>query len=138
MSIHAPVGAPVQESERNVPPNPNGRVLVEGGAMPSDRESMFLQMTREFPDSPMGFFSLGRLYLDEKRWAESVTALSQAVTLDPNYSAAWVALGDAQLGLSKRDEAKAAWQRALETPHAKRDLSLQGDLEQRLRDLEDF
>ena len=31
-----------------------------------------------------------------------------------------------------------SWQRALQTPHAKRDLSLQSDLEQRLRDLEDF
>lgn len=99
---------------------------------------MFLQMTREFPDSPMGFFSLGRLYLDEKRWAESVAALSTAVKLDPTYSAAWVALGDAQLGLSQRDQAKAAWQRALETPHAKRDTSLQADLDQRLRDLDDF
>lgn len=60
--------------------------------MASDREQMFLEMTREFPDSPMGFFSLGRMYLDEKRWAESVKALAEAVRLDPNYSAAWVAL----------------------------------------------
>lgn len=106
--------------------------------MPSDREAMFLEMTREFPDSPMGFFSLGRLYLDEKRWAESAKALAEAVKLDPDYSAAWVALGDAHVGAGSRDEAKATWQRALETPHAKRDMSLQSDLEQRLRDLEDF
>jgi tetratricopeptide (TPR) repeat protein len=106
--------------------------------VPNDREALFLSMTRDFPDSPMGFFSLGRLYLDDKRWAESVAALSTAVKLDPNYSAAWVALGDAQLGLSQRDEAKTAWQRALETPHAKRDASLQADLDQRLRDLDDF
>lgn len=104
----------------------------------TERETLFLSMTRDFPDSPMGFFSLGRLYLDERRWAESVTALGTAVKLDPTYSAAWVALGDANLGLGQRDEAKAAWQRALETPHAKRDLSLQSDLEQRLRDLDDF
>lgn len=99
---------------------------------------MFLEMTREFPDSPMGFFSLGRLYLDEKRFADSIKALAEAVRLDPGYAAAWVALGDAQLGLSLRDDAKATWQRALETPHARRDMSLQGDLESRLRDLEDF
>jgi tetratricopeptide (TPR) repeat protein len=106
--------------------------------MPSEREAMFLQMTSEFPDSPMGFFSLGRLYLDERRWAESVKALAEAVRLDPAYAAAWVALGDAQLGAGARDEAKRAWQQALETPLGKRDLSLQADLEQRLRDLEDF
>jgi cytochrome c-type biogenesis protein CcmH/NrfG len=106
--------------------------------MASEREQRFLEMTREFPDSPMGFFSLGRLYLDEQRWAESVTALATAVKLDPNYSAAWVALGDAQVGNGARDDAKTTWQRALETPHARKDLSLQSDLEQRLRDLEDF
>jgi cytochrome c-type biogenesis protein CcmH/NrfG len=106
--------------------------------MPSDREQMFLDMTREFPDSPMGFFSLGRLYLDEQRWAESVKALAEAVRLDPTYSAAWVALGDAQLGQGQRDEARATWQRALETPHARRDMSLQADLDQRIRDLDDF
>jgi tetratricopeptide (TPR) repeat protein len=106
--------------------------------MASEREHRFLEMTRDFPDSPMGFFSLGRLYLDEQRWAQSVTALAKAVELDPNYSAAWVALGDAQVGLGARDEAKATWQRALETPHARRDMSLQSDLEQRLRELDDF
>lgn len=106
--------------------------------MSGDREQLFLQMTQEFPDSPMGFFSLGRLYLDEKRWAESVKALAEAVRLDPGYAAAWVALGDAQVGLGQRDAAKTTWQRALETPLGKRDLSLQSDLEQRLRDLDDF
>lgn len=106
--------------------------------MTSPRETMFLEMTREFPDAPMGFFSLGRLYLDEQRWAESEKALAEAVRLDPNYSAAWVALGDAQLGRGDREAAKAAWQRALETPHARRDASLQADLDQRLRELDDF
>ncbi|MCA3012135.1 MAG: tetratricopeptide repeat protein, partial [Myxococcaceae bacterium] len=96
--------------------------------MAGDRERLFLEMTREFPDSPMGFFSLGRLYLDEQRWAESVAALAEATRLDPTYAAAFVALGDAQLGLGQRDAARATWQRALETPHARRDSSLQADL----------
>ena len=46
--------------------------------------------------------------------------------------------GVVEVGLGARDDAKATWQRALETPHARKDLSLQSDLEQRLRDLEDF
>lgn len=104
----------------------------------SDRETTFKEMVRQFPDSPMGHFSLGRLYVDEKRWAEAVVALSEAVRLDPNYSAAIVALGDAHSGAGAKDEAKAAWERALNTPHARRDTSLQADLEQRIRDLEDF
>ena len=86
----------------------------------------------------MGHFSLGRYYLDEKRFAESVTALSDAVRLDAAYAAAWVALGDAYAGLQNPQEAKASWQRALETPHGRRDGSLQADLEQRISALDDF
>ena len=106
--------------------------------MSSEREAMFLHMVGEFPDSPMGHFSLGRLYVDEKRWAEAVRALQSAVRLDPSYAAAFVSLGDAHAALGQKDSAREAWQRAIETPLGKRDLSLQSDLEQRLRDLDDF
>ena len=104
----------------------------------SEREDQFKNMVAEFPDSPMGHFSLGRLYLDEHRWAESTEALTRAVQLDPTYAAAWVALGDAFLGVGNRARAQDAWDQALKTPLGQRDMSLQADLEQRLRDLQDF
>ncbi|MEW5741857.1 MAG: tetratricopeptide repeat protein [Myxococcota bacterium] len=104
----------------------------------SEREAMFLQMVREFPDSPMGHFSLGRLYVDEKRWPEAVKALSEAVRLDESYAAAWVALGDAYAGLGDKAQAKAQWERALETPLGRKDMSLQADLEARIREAEEF
>lgn len=106
--------------------------------MTADREAMFKEMVREFPDSPMGHFSLGRFYLDAKRWAESITSLAEAVRLDPDYAAAIVALGDAYAGQGDKDKAKQSWQRALATPLGKRDMSLQADLEQRIRDIDDF
>jgi uncharacterized protein HemY len=105
---------------------------------PSEREAMFLHMVSEFPDSPMGFFSLGRLYVDEKRWAEATQALGKAVALDPTYAAALVALGDAHAALGEKEPAREAWNKAIATPLGKKDLSLQSDLEQRLRDLDDF
>lgn len=101
----------------------------------SDREAEFKALVAEFPDSPMGHFSLGKLYLEGQRWAEAAAALGEAVRLDPTYAAAWVALGDAQAGAGKKDEARAAWQKALETPLGRRDLSLQSDLEERMREL---
>jgi Flp pilus assembly protein TadD len=104
-------------------------------ASPTEREAMFRQMTIEFPDSPMGHFSLGKFLLEEKRFAESILALEKAVTLDANYAAAWVALGDAYAGASDTARARAAWERALQTPHGKRDQSLQADLEQRIAEL---
>lgn len=106
--------------------------------MPSEREARFLTMVQEFPDAPMGHFSLGRLYLDEKRWAEASAALGEAVRLDPTYAAAFVALGDAAVGAGNKDAARAAWQQALATPLGQRDQSLQADLDARLRELDEF
>lgn len=106
--------------------------------MSTDREAQFKDLVREFPDSPMGHFSLGRLYLDEKRYAESIQCLNAAAKLDGTYAAAYVALGDAHAGLGQKDAAKTAWQQALETPHGQRDGSLQADLEQRISALDDF
>jgi tetratricopeptide (TPR) repeat protein len=96
---------------------------------------MFRQMVEEFPDSPMGYFSLGKYYLEEQSWAQAQACFEKAVALDAGYAAAWVALGDAQVGLGLPEQARAAWQRALETPHGKRDASLQADLEQRMNEL---
>jgi predicted Zn-dependent protease len=96
---------------------------------------MFRQMVTDFPDSQMGHFSLGKFLLEEKRFADSVLALEKAVAIDPNYAAAWVSLGDAHAGAGDAAKAKAAWERALETPHGKRDASLQSDLEQRINEL---
>ena len=106
--------------------------------MSADREKQFKELVREFPNSPMGHFSLGRYYLDEKRFAESVVCFSDAVRVDGTYAAALVALGDAYAGSGQPEQAKASWQRALETPLGKRDTSLQADLEQRIRSLDDF
>lgn len=104
----------------------------------NEREALFQKMVRDFPDSPMGHFSLGRLYLDERRWMDAIKSLQTAVELDGTYAAAWVALGDAFLGTANTIEAKRAWTQALETPLGKRDVSLQADLEQRQRELDDF
>ena len=104
----------------------------------SNREQQFKDMVKEFPDSAMAHFSLGRLYLDEKRFSEAVTPFTAAIALDAQYAAAHVALGDAWAGLSEKEKAKASWQAALETAHGRRDASLQADLEQRIRDIDDF
>ena len=92
-------------------------------------------MVSEFPDSPMGHFSLGKYFLEKGRFAESASALQKAVELDAGYAAAWVALGDAKAASGDTAGAKLAWQKALDTPHGKKDLSLQSDLEQRMQEL---
>ncbi len=101
----------------------------------TDREKQFLEMVKEFPDSPMGHFSLGRLYLEERRWAEAAKSLEEAVRLDPEYAAALVALGDAYAGLDRNDDARKAYERALATRHGRADASLREDVAQRIEEL---
>lgn len=103
--------------------------------MSDDREAQFKQLVAEFPDSPMGHFSLGKLYLDSQRWAEAVPCFEAAVKIDPTYAAALVALGDAWAGAADPVKARASWEEALQTPHGRKDASLQADLEQRIADL---
>lgn len=101
----------------------------------NDREEQFKQLVAEFPDSPMGHFSLGKLYLERQRWAEAAACLGTAVKLDPNYAAAHVALGDAWAGTGDAVKARVAWEQALQTPLGRKDVSLQDDLAQRIAEL---
>ena len=101
----------------------------------NDREQQFRQLVAEHPDSPMGHFSLGKLYLEQQRWADAAGCFQSAVRLDPNYAAAHVALGDAWAGAGDPEKARAAWGEALQTPHGKKDASLRDDLAQRIADL---
>lgn len=89
--------------------------------MTVDREAQFRKVIQDFPRSPMGHFSLGKLFLEQGRYREAVSSLEEATRLDPGYAAAMLALGQAHLGAGQGEEARAVWQqaraRALEQNH---------------------
>jgi Flp pilus assembly protein TadD len=87
-------------------------LLYHARSVSTDRETRFRKMAEEFPDSPMGHFSLGKLLLDARRYAEAVEPLERATRLQPDYAAALVALGEAHLGAGQKDPARAALERA--------------------------
>ena len=76
--------------------------------MPDARESKYLEMIQQFPDSPLGHFSLGRYYLEQARHAEAATHLRRCTELQPDYAAALLSLGDALVGAGDREGAKGA------------------------------
>ena len=83
--------------------------------MAVDREQQWKDLVAEFPDSPMGHFSLGKLYLDSSRYQEAAACLAEAAHLDPEYAAALVALGDAFAGQGDAARAREAYGRARAT-----------------------
>jgi tetratricopeptide (TPR) repeat protein len=103
--------------------------------MSAGREQQFKDLVAEFPDSPMGYFSLGKYYLDEKDYRQSASCFEQAVKLDPEYAAALVALGDAYAQLGLPNEAREVYEKARNTKHGKRDASLGADIDARIAGL---
>lgn len=101
----------------------------------SSREEQFKQMVAEFPDSPMGHFSLGKLYLGERRYAEASKSLEEAIRLDAEYAAAMVALGDAYAGLGEKDKARGTFERARSTALGQKHASLAEEIDEKISDL---
>jgi predicted Zn-dependent protease len=122
-------------SLKRPPPGAKSARIRQIDALVNEREKMLARMVSEFPDSAMAQFSLGKFLLEERRYPEAGSTLEKAVSLDPDYAAAWVALGDVRAQLTDAAGAKEAWGRALKTPLGQRDGSLQSDLEMRIAEL---
>jgi Flp pilus assembly protein TadD len=58
-------------------------------------------------------FSLGNALLNAGNHAEAIEALRQAVTFDPDYSAAWKLLGKACLAAQDEAGAAEAWRQGI-------------------------
>ncbi len=103
--------------------------------MGNEREAQFRQLVADYPDSPMGHFSLGKLLLEERRYAEAVTSLEEAVKLDAAYAAALVALGDAYSGTGDVEKAREVLNRARATALGQNHASLAEEIDERIAQL---
>lgn len=107
----------------------------EGFPMGSEREAQFRKLAADHPSSPMVHFSLGKLLLDERRYTEAVESLRTAVSLQPDYAAAMVSLGDALTGAGRRDEARQVLEGARATALGQNHPSLAEEIDERLAEL---
>jgi uncharacterized protein HemY len=103
--------------------------------MSQDREALFRKMIQDFPQSPMGHFSLGKLLLEQKRYAEAATHFEHAARLQPDYAAALVSLGDAYSGAGDKAKAKEALQRARQHALSQNHTGLAEEIDGRIADL---
>ena len=73
-------------------------------------------------DSAVLRFSLGSAYLKQGNDDEAIVHLEKALTLDPNYSAAWKLLGRALGHAGRVNEAVAAYQSGIDIAETKGDI----------------
>ena len=85
------------------------------------RIEAFEQMLARGQDSAMLRFSLGREYIAQGDPATAIGHLEQAVVHDPDYSAAWKALGQAHDHAGDPDAAIEAWNQGIRAAESRGD-----------------
>ncbi|NOT00856.1 MAG: hypothetical protein HOP29_09530 [Phycisphaerales bacterium] len=69
------------------------------------RIAQFKNMAEADPDNELGHFSLGKAYIDAKRYAEAEQPLRRVLQLNPAYSKAYEMLGKALVESGRRADA---------------------------------
>lgn len=104
------------------------------GTSLDERERKYLDMIAQFPESHLGYFSLGRYYVEVGRFAEAIAPLERCLQEEPEWTAAMVPLADALAATGQRDKAVGVLERALGTGQAKHS-GIAADIEERLEEL---
>jgi predicted Zn-dependent protease len=99
------------------------------------RETQLREMVRDFPDSPLTHFSLGKYLLEAGRYDDAIRALEDALRFDAAYAAALLALGDAQAAIDEKDAARAAYERCAAAGLAQGHPELARDARDRIEEL---
>lgn len=94
------------------------------------------QLLADGRDSATLRFALGSECLKQGEADLAVRHLSAALQMDPAYSAAWKLLGQAQIELGRRAEAKASYVRGIEVARARGDEQAAREMQVFLRRLE--
>nr|ACX33917.1 hypothetical TPR repeat protein [uncultured prokaryote AT3] len=87
-------------------------------------------------DNALLRFGLGNEYLKAGNADQAISLYQSAVERDPNYSAAWKALGKTLAGAGRKAEARLALQRGIEVAEARGDIQASKEMNVFLRRLE--
>ncbi|MGC4122874.1 MAG: tetratricopeptide repeat protein [Myxococcales bacterium] len=101
-----------------------------------EREKKYLEMIEAFPESPLGYFTLGRYYVEQGRFREAIAPLERCIAEEQDWAAALVALADAHAGAGDKAKAIELLERASSTPQAGHG-GIADDIADRLDDLRD-
>lgn len=80
----------------------------------ADADKWFSEVTSKMPNDPEAWYLLGRTKYNENRFAEAISGFGHVLALRPRNVQAEDNLGLSQQGLGHSDDAKAAFQKAIE------------------------
>lgn len=92
-----------------------------------------LKMLEDGKDAPLLRFSLAKAQMAARQFDDAAQHLREAVHQDPDYSAAWAALGECLMHLGDDDGAVAAWVEGIAVAMKKGDIQAKRQMDVRLR-----
>ena len=95
----------------------------------------FKALTEADPTNELGFFSLGRAYIDAGQPAEAIPALQRVLVLNPGFSKAYALLGSAQKATGDEKGAVATLTNGYRVAHEKGDLMPRNDMAMLLKEM---
>jgi Fe-S cluster biosynthesis and repair protein YggX len=96
--------------------------------MDDARIEQFRKMAEADPENELGYFSLGRAYLDAKRYGEAVTSLRRVTEINPHNSRAYHLLAVAQKEGGDRAGAIETLRKGFAVAHGRGDLMPRNDM----------
>lgn len=96
--------------------------------MSDDMTARLEAMLETDAENPMLRFTLAKRYLDAGRTEEAIEQAALAVDLNPDYSAAWRLLGQAQAAADRRDDAIATFERGIEVAERRGDKQVEKEM----------
>ena len=103
--------------------------------MSDAREAQYKKMIDDFPQSPIPWFSLGKLYLEQGRMGDAVHYLEEANRRQAEWAAALVSLGEAYAGIGQYDRARQTWAIAKEVALKQNHPSLAEEIDEKVDEL---
>jgi Fe-S cluster biosynthesis and repair protein YggX/DNA-binding SARP family transcriptional activator len=100
-----------------------------------DRINRFKAMTEADPTNELGFFSLGRAYIDAGQPKEAIPALQRVLALNPGFSKAYSLLGMAQKASGDQNGAIETLTRGYKIANDRGDLMPRNDMAAMLKEL---
>jgi len=102
--------------------------------MTSSKISQFKQLTKMDP-SEATFFGLGRAYMDEGYFEEAADAFYKAVEKKPDYTAAYLQLGESLQHLNQIQKAILVYEKGIEVGEQTHDEIPKNKMEKRVKRL---